>query len=86
MIKRATFVDGKKVPVKITVQERKRHSAAMADACSSKLQWKHLTPAAREMYEDSRLRHTQDWIRFKNRLTNKQKNDPQPNGSQATRC
>ena len=65
MIKRATFVDGKKVPVKVTVEERMRHSAAMADACRSKLQWKHLTPVAREMYEESLLRHTQDWIRFK---------------------
>ena len=65
MIKRATFDDnGKKVPVKLTVREQMRHAAAMADDCRSKLQW-HLTPTAREMYEDSLLRHTQDWIRLK---------------------
>ncbi|QNG29751.1 hypothetical protein [Synechococcus sp. LTW-R] len=65
MIKRATFVDGKKVPVNLNAHERMVRSAAMADACRSALQQKHLTPVAREMYEDSLLRHTQDWIRFK---------------------
>ena len=65
MIKRATFVDGKKVPVKLTAHERLVQSAAMAEACRSALQQKQLTPVAREMYEDSLLRHTQDWIRFK---------------------
>ena len=65
MIKRATFVDGKKVPVKLTAHERMVQSAAMAEACRSALQQKQLTPVAREMYEDSLLRHTQDWIRLR---------------------
>ena len=63
-MQRQTFDDnGKVVPIKVTVRERIRHAAAMADDCRSKLQW-HLTPAAREFYEDSLLRHTQDWIRL----------------------
>lgn len=64
-MKRATFVDDKKVPVKLTHRERMVRSAAMADACHSALQQKHLTPIAREMYEESLLRHTQDWIRLR---------------------
>ena len=57
-MQRQTFDDnGKVVPIKVTVRERILHAAAMADDCRSKLQ-RHLTPAAREFYEDSLLRHT----------------------------
>ena len=65
-MKRATFIDGKKVPVKLTVREQMHQAAAMADDYRSRLQWGHLTPTAREKYEDSLLQHTKDWVRLKN--------------------
>lgn len=40
----------------------------------------HLSQVAQEIYKSWLLEHTKDWIRFKNKPTNKQKMTQRPNG------
>ena len=65
-MQRQTFDDnGKKVPVKLTAQEKMLQSARHASVCAERAQEQHRSQDNREMWQDSFEHHMRDYRRFK---------------------
>ena len=65
-MQRQTFDDnGKKVPVKLTTQEKMLQSARYASVCAERAQEQHRSAENREMWQESFEHHMRDYRRFK---------------------